>query len=172
MTDIIDTLAGLAPDSPLALIRDRKPVTRENAQASYRALFEPSDADGVTLQERFALACFVAGLHAQDDIAAFYAAGLARTAPAEPFVAALSAEAARGRTKGPYGAYPKGPLIRAMPALLRCRVCSTLAGRTPTSLLYRSWWLFSHFRSAPRLACGSSHRPGTCHDRHPASGQS
>jgi CMD domain protein len=110
MIDIIDTLAGLAPDSPLALIRDRKPVTRENAQASYRALFEPSDADGVTLQERFALACFVADLHAQDDIAAFYAAGLARTAPAEFFVVALSAETARGRTTGPYGAYPKGPL--------------------------------------------------------------
>jgi CMD domain protein len=108
--DIIDRLAGLAPDSPLALIRDRKPLTRQNAQASYRALFEPSDPDGVTLRERFALACFVAGLHAQDDITAFYAAGLARTAPAEPFVAALSAETARGRTTGPYGAYPKGPL--------------------------------------------------------------
>jgi CMD domain protein len=108
--DIIDTLAGLAPDSPLALIRDRKPLTRQNAQASYRALFEPFDADDVTLQERFAIACFVAGLHAQDDIAAFYATGLARTAPAEPFVTALSAETARGRTTGPYGAYPKGPL--------------------------------------------------------------
>jgi CMD domain protein len=110
MTDIIDRLAGLAPDSPLALIRDRKPVTRQNAQANYRALFEPSHADGVTLQERLALACFVAGLHAQDDVTTFYAAGLARTAPAEPFVAALSAETSRGRTTGPSGAYTKGPL--------------------------------------------------------------
>ncbi len=41
--DVIDMLAGLAPDSPLALIRDRKPVTRQNAQASYRALFQPAD---------------------------------------------------------------------------------------------------------------------------------
>jgi CMD domain protein len=110
MTDIIDQLAGLTPDSPLALIRDRKPLTRQNAQASYHALFEPSDPDDVTLQERFGIACFVAGLHAQDDIAAFYATGLARTAPAAPFAAALSAETARGRTTGPYGAYPKGPL--------------------------------------------------------------
>ena len=110
MTDIIDQLAGLAPDSPLALIRDRKPLTRQNAQAGYQALFEPSHPHSVTLQERFAMAYFVAGLHAQDDIATFYAAGLARTAPTAPFLAALSAETARGRTTGPYGAYPKGPL--------------------------------------------------------------
>jgi CMD domain protein len=108
--DIIDKLAGLAPDSPLAQIRDRKPVTRQHAQASYRALFEPAHPGDVTAQERFALATFVAGLHAQDEIAAFYTAGLSRTAATEPFVAALSAEIARGRTVGPYGAYPKGPL--------------------------------------------------------------
>jgi CMD domain protein len=108
--DIIDMLAGLAPDSPLAIIRDRKPVTRQQAQASFGALFRPVDPLDVTIQERFAMAWFVAGLHAQDEIAAFYAAGLSRTAPADAFVAALSAEIARGRTDGPYGAYPKGPL--------------------------------------------------------------
>ena len=108
--DIIDTLAGLAPDSRLAQIRDRRPVTREHAQASYRALFEPAEPGTVALQERFAVASFVAGLHAQDDLAAFYTAGLLRTAPAEAFVVALSAEADRGRTGGPYGAYPNGPL--------------------------------------------------------------
>jgi CMD domain protein len=108
--DVIDTLAGLAPDSPLAAIRDRKPVTRQQAQASYRALFEPADTGDVSLQERFAGATFVAGLHAQEDIAAFYAAGLAGTAPPEGLAASLSAEVERGRTNGPYGAYPAGPL--------------------------------------------------------------
>jgi CMD domain protein len=123
--DVIDTLAGLAPGSPLAAIRDRKPVTRQQAQGSYRALFEPADAGDVTLQERFALATFIAGLHDQHEAAAFYAAGLARTGPAhEPSAreppthelpahelsAALSAEIARGRAVGPYGAFPKGPL--------------------------------------------------------------
>ena len=110
--DIIDTLAGIKPDSPLAAIRDRKPVTRQHAQASYRALFEPAEPGDVTLQERFAAATFVAGLHAQDEAAAFYAAGLSRTAPPEAFTAALSAEIARGRAIGPYGAYPKGPLTK------------------------------------------------------------
>ena len=97
--DIIDLLAGLGPDSPLAMIRDRKPITRQQAQASHRALFEPAAPGDVTAQERFAVASFVAGLHAQDQIAAFYAAGLARTAPGEAFTAALSAETARGRTR-------------------------------------------------------------------------
>ena len=110
MTDVIDLLAGLMDDSPLAAIRDRKPVTRQNAQASYRALFEPADPGDVTVRERFALAVFVAGLHAEEEAAAFYGAGLAGTKPDAAFVAALSAEFVRGRAVGPYGAYPKGPL--------------------------------------------------------------
>src|ERR1700689_2554769 len=128
--DVIDTLAGLAPGSPLAMIRDRKPVTRQQAQTSYRALFEPADAGDVTPRERFALATFIAGLHDQHEAAAFYAAGLARTGlartglartdlartgpgdelPAHELNLALSAEIARGRAVGPYGAFPKGPL--------------------------------------------------------------
>jgi CMD domain protein len=108
--DIIDTLAGLVADSPLKAIRDRKPVTRQHAQASYRALFEPADLGDVTLQERFAVASFVAGLHAQDEIAAFYITGLSRTGPTDLFVTALTAEVEKGRAVGPYGAYPKGPL--------------------------------------------------------------
>ena len=109
-SDIIDTLAGLAPGSPLAMIRDRKPVTRQQAQASYLALFEPAEAGDVTLQERFAVAVFVAALHAQDAIAAFYADGLARTKPSETIMTAVLAQAALARTSGPYGAYPKGRL--------------------------------------------------------------
>ncbi len=58
----------------------------------------------------FAVATFVAGLHAQDAIATFYAEGLARTMPPEGYVAALSAQTAMGRATGPYGAYPKGRL--------------------------------------------------------------
>jgi CMD domain protein len=108
--DVIDRLAGLAAGSPLAMIRDRKPVTRQQAQESFRALFEAGEAGDVTVRERFALARFVAGLHAQDEAEAFYAAGLARTGPSDAFVAALSGEIANGRAVGPYGAYPKGPL--------------------------------------------------------------
>jgi CMD domain protein len=118
--DVIDQLAGLEPNSPLATIRDRKPVTRQQAHASYLSLFEPAEPGDVMLQERFAIAVFVTGLHApeqdapyllaENTMTAFYAAGLSRTAPTEPFLAALSAEILLGRTAGPYGAYPAGPL--------------------------------------------------------------
>lgn len=108
--DIIDTLAGLAPNSRLVMIRDRKPVTRQQAQASFRALLEPSEPGEVTLLERFAVATFVAGLHAQDEIATFYADGLTRTKPSEALVAALFAQTALGRASGPYGAHPRGRL--------------------------------------------------------------
>jgi len=110
MTDVIEMLAGLGADSPLVTIRDRKPVTRQNAQASYKALFEPAVPGDVTLQERFAIASFVAGLHAQAAITAFYATGLDRTAATATFTVALSDEITLGRTIGPYGAYPAGPL--------------------------------------------------------------
>ncbi|HVY15552.1 MAG TPA: CMD domain protein [Rhodopila sp.] len=105
--DAIDALAGLAPDSPLAAIRDRKPVTRDQAQASYRALFRPADETDVTRLERHAVAAFVAGLHADPDATAFYAAAL----PAD-LAATIAAEAGKARTTGPYGAYPPGPLSR------------------------------------------------------------
>jgi CMD domain protein len=53
---------------------------------------------------------FVAGLHAQDEIATFYADGLTRTKPSEALVAALFAQTALGRASGPYGAHPRGRL--------------------------------------------------------------
>ncbi len=108
--DIIDTLAGLAPGSPLAMIRDRKPLTRQQAQASYLALFAPAEPGDVTLQERFAVAVFVAALHDQDNIARFYADELARTEPSETISTTVFAQAAIARTSGPYGSYPKGRL--------------------------------------------------------------
>lgn len=105
-TDVIDRLAGLAPGSPLALIRARKPITRDQAQASHDALFAPADPGDVPVKERFALAAFCAALHSQDLVAAFYADTLD-----DPNLAAtLLREAASAATAGPYGAYPKGPL--------------------------------------------------------------
>ena len=39
--DAIDSLVGIEPGSFLDTIRRQKPVTRDNAQASYAALLEP-----------------------------------------------------------------------------------------------------------------------------------
>src|SRR5262249_48656848 len=89
---------------------------REQAEASFRALFEPESFAGVSATERFALAVFVTGLHGDAASAAFYAERLAATGPSPEVSAAIDASiaaaiaAATGR--GPYGCYPAGPLSR------------------------------------------------------------
>lgn len=108
--DVIDLLAGLESGSPLATLRLRRPATRDNAQASFDALFRPEFDSTVTPTERWAVAAFVTALHADDETADYYAAGLASVASAD-VVGAVAAEAIAGRTTGPYGRYPfDGPL--------------------------------------------------------------
>ena len=103
--DVIDTLVGIAPGSKLDAIRANRSEARKHAQASYASLFEPRDMAGVTADERDAVAAFVAGLHGEPKTEAFYAAKL----PAA-LRTAVAAEVAAGRSEGPYGRFPKGPL--------------------------------------------------------------
>jgi CMD domain protein len=107
MPDVIDTLAGIAPGSPLDAVRAQRPQARLHAQASYDSLFKPPSEADASKQERFAIACFVAGLHEQPEIAAFYEKG---SSPDGALQAAIRTTAAAARTEGPYGHYPKGPL--------------------------------------------------------------
>jgi CMD domain protein len=110
--DVIDTLVGIAPGSPLDAIRARRPEARTHAQATYRALFAPEAPGTVTGPERFALGEFVAGLHDATAIAAYYAARLAESGASAALRDAVDAAIAEGRTHGPYGRYPAGPLSR------------------------------------------------------------
>jgi CMD domain protein len=115
MTDVIDLLAGVELNSPLHALRDQRPDARLNAEKSYKALFRPQSADGVTAQERHAVAAFVAGLHRDAEALAFYKRGVAGRSVAE----AIDQEIARAAAIGPYGRYPEGPLSvedRAGPA--------------------------------------------------------
>lgn len=105
MTDVIDTLVGIAPGSKLDAIRAQRSEARKHAQASYTSLFEPKDKGGVTADERHAIAAFVAGLHGEPRTSAFYAGKLPTA-----LAAAVAAEVAAARGKGPYGHFPKGPL--------------------------------------------------------------
>src|SRR5689334_19606036 len=100
--DIIDQLAGITPGSPLDAIRARRSQAREHAQKSFSALFEPNDPGGVSVPERFAVAAFVAGLHAEPATHEFYRAKLG-TVAAAPLVTVVADEILRGRTEGPYG---------------------------------------------------------------------
>ena len=105
--DVIDLLVGIVAGSHLDGLRAQRVQARDNAQASYLALFHPAEPVDISLVERYAVAVFVAGLHRQPAITAFYRAGLA----AQPDLRLmLDAEIARGATAGPYGHYPAGPL--------------------------------------------------------------
>ena len=111
-TDVIDTLAGIKPGSALDAIRNRRPDARDQAQASYRALFAPEIFGDVTATERFAVAAFVTGLHGDAETASFYAAGLAASGASAELRRAIDAAAAAAKGQGPYGSYPAGPLSR------------------------------------------------------------
>lgn len=108
--DIIDLLAGIKPGSPLDRIRTQRPETREQAQKSYLALFEPETLGDISLVERQAVASFVAGLHRQPDIFEFYASPLEESEANRWLVEVLKAEIGAAQAVGPYGHYPAGPL--------------------------------------------------------------
>ena len=112
LTDVIDALAGIRPGSALDAVRNRRPQAREQAEASFRALFEPESFAGVSATERFALAVFVTGLHGDAVSAAFYAERLAATGPSPEVSAEIDAAIAAAAGQGPYGRYPAGPLSR------------------------------------------------------------
>ncbi|AMB59218.1 CMD domain protein [Microterricola viridarii] len=127
--DVIDELLGVTPGSVIDELRARRPVTRANAQASYDALFAPEYPGTVSAVERFAVAAFVTGVHRSDRTQQFYAGQLttAATAPgaaesARALPEAVAAEIAAGRTSGPYGSYPAGPLSVEDSEGLRYRV--------------------------------------------------
>jgi len=118
MTDVIDRLVGIAPGSRLDTIRRNRIQARDNAQASYDALFAPKTPGTVLIEERFAIASFVAGLHRNEAATAFYREALGPHARSG-LLGAISAEIQRGLTTGPYGSYPAGPLsVEDTPGLI------------------------------------------------------
>ena len=110
--DVIDMLVGIAPGSALDAVRARRPEARTHAQTTYRALFGQAAPEGITAQERFAVGTFVAGLHGDAEISAFYGKGLAASGAAAALRDAVAAAVTEAGARGPYGRYPAGPLSR------------------------------------------------------------
>ena len=108
--DVIDLLVGITPGSPLDAIRARRPEARAHAQATYRALFAPDTPGTMSVQERFAVGAFVAGLHDATAIAAAYAGRLVASGASAALKDAIDAAIKEAKTRGPYGSYPAGPL--------------------------------------------------------------
>lgn len=61
-TDTINHLAGIAADTPLAVLRAQRPDIVRHAEGSYQALLEPEDLGGVSALERDLIALRVAVL--------------------------------------------------------------------------------------------------------------
>lgn len=145
-SDVIDTLVGIAPGSPLDAVRAHRLVARTHAQASYEALFAPADMAGVAAEERLALAVFICGLHGEAETGAFYATSLAET-----LRPAIEAAIAAGVTTGPYGNFPAGPLSGEDSAGLDYRVDSRIAaplGRRLVTAFEHAHMLVFHPRDA------------------------
>jgi CMD domain protein len=108
--DAVDTILGTSPGSSLDQLRRRRPVTRENTQASYLALFQTDELSDANLTERFAVAVFVAALHGSGEAVAFYEQGLKEAGADDRLHAAVLEAAASGATLGPYGDYRESGL--------------------------------------------------------------
>ncbi|MET3924526.1 CMD domain protein [Devosia sp. 2618] len=108
--DLIDQVLSISPGSRLDGLRRHREVARDNIQRAYLALFEPRDASQVTPLERLVVASFVAGVHGQLVLADHYAHKLSVADGSTGLSSVLTAEIERGKTHGPYGNYPEGPL--------------------------------------------------------------
>ncbi len=125
MTDIINTLAGIAAQDPLDLLRDHRAQAKENAQLSFEALLEPVDPGSFSHRDRYAVAAFTAGLlgstsaevfyrdllRDEDESASLAVAQLLDAALTELASAESTAEVAgRQSARGPYGVYESANL--------------------------------------------------------------
>lgn len=109
-TDILDRLAGIGSGSTLDGVRRERPQTRDNIQASYTALFSAPDETGISRSERLAVAGFVGLLHDDSSASAHYLALLEAQPDGEVLASAVRRQADKAAARGPYGAYPPGPL--------------------------------------------------------------
>ena len=95
--DTIDLLVGIVRGSHLDEVRSLRPVGRDNAEKSFRALFEPEITGDVKFRERYAVATFVAGLHRHPGATEFYKSRLRDRAGAEFAVTVVEEIFAGGR---------------------------------------------------------------------------
>ncbi|WP_231445656.1 alkylhydroperoxidase domain protein [Brevibacterium zhoupengii] len=118
MTDIINTLAGIAAQDPLDKLRDHRAQAKDNAQLSFEALLEPDETGGFSHRDRYAVAAFTAGLLGAPAAEEFYRDLLrdedevASWEIAELLDEVLLELDSRSIVRGPYGTY-ESPALAA-----------------------------------------------------------
>ncbi len=88
--DVINQLAGIAPDSSLGLLRAERPEIVRYAEGSYRALLEPADVGNVTIVDRDLIAVRVAVLTGSAPLAAWHQARLREAGVKEDVLVAVA----------------------------------------------------------------------------------
>ncbi len=76
-SDLLETITGVAGDSPLARLRALRPDIVRHTQGSYDVLLQPADPGGLSLSERTTIALRTAELSGHAALAAHYRALLA-----------------------------------------------------------------------------------------------
>ena len=94
--DILDSLAGIAPGSPLAELRAKREAATRHTQGSYDALFGATAATTVTRTERFAVALRVAVLHEEPAFIDHFSRLLRESGADEGLAAAVGAGGGQG----------------------------------------------------------------------------
>lgn len=105
--DIVDRLTGVTPG--LDALRRRRPITREQLQASFDALFHPVSTRDVSQAERELIAAFATGLAGTGDPTALFYAERAEAADPER-AAVVRSELTVAAASGPFGAYTEAGL--------------------------------------------------------------
>ncbi|MEJ5143138.1 CMD domain protein [Gluconobacter albidus] len=108
--DLIDYVVGIDSDSWLDTLRRGREVLRDNAQKSAELLLNPLEDGEFPQTHRLAVAAFVAGLHGDTAIYRLYLDLLERSEQEKELSPVIENLSRQGRTLGPYGAYPAGPL--------------------------------------------------------------
>lgn len=101
-------VTSLADAAGLTELRAHRPVAVAQTQLAYELLLEPADEGAMTRRERWAVAAFVAILHADAAATEHYLAGLRTIDPVG--AQAVKSLAELGVGTGPYGSYTAGPL--------------------------------------------------------------
>ena len=94
--DVLDTLAGLAEDSPVAALRRQRPDVVRFTQTSDEAIFSPKDDGGLTHAERAAAALRIATLLGDAGLQEHYAARLKPLDPDGALLRSVGAETPSG----------------------------------------------------------------------------
>lgn len=91
--DLIEDLLGIAPDSPLGMLRRRRPEALRHSEGAFRELLLPADPGGLSHAERATLAARVAEREGDAALAARFRTMVGDAMPDGARIAALLAYA-------------------------------------------------------------------------------